>query len=477
LALFVTTNTLAQAEDPAPAAKPPLAEEAPQATEGEIEALVEQLGNSDFRVREQATNQLEALGEKARRALEGAAKNSPSLETRWRAQQILRRLEGGGVSRLDPDVQSPPSAGPSPRGQPHPGQRPSTQLGELLRRFEEMQKEFDKAGGAGALRETLERLQKELEESGLLDRDGRGGRGGLNPFRPGTGMPDLFHSGDTVEVEGLKLTKHWWRGVVTLEVAGKTPTDPATTYTGTTLEEILARNPELANHPGMAELKRKGADPFESAREALRKLREQGKRDGSGWRSQMRSGAGVSIRQSPGEVTVKITETDENGELQEKEYTGTSLEELKKQHPELAEKLDGMGGLRIHVGPPQILRPGQGLRDMLERFRRPVTPTPPSEAKHKGKARFGIGFARPELALAMHLGLDEGQGALVREVLPGSIAEGMGLERHDIIVRVGEWEVRDLKVLHEKLVHAADHPAEPFVLEVIRRGTRLELTR
>ncbi len=480
LALFLATSTLARAEDPAPVAKPPVAEEAPQATEADIEALVEQLGNDDFRVREQATAQLQGLGAKARAALERAAKKSPSLETRWSAQQLLRRLAGGGVTRLDPDVQPPAAGSPggdANRGQRNPGQRPSSQLGELLRRFEEMQREFDEAGGADALRETMELLEKQLRESGLLGRGGRGGRSGINPFAPGTRMPDMFRSGDTVEVDGLKLTKHWWRGIVTLEVAGKTKTDPATTYTGPTLDEILKRNPALTQHPGMTQLKSKGEDPFASAREALRMLRKQNPGGMPFRRSPMRSGNGVSISQTPDGVTVKISEMDENGKLQEKEYTGASLEELRKEHPELAKKLEGVSALRIHVGPPQILRRGQGLRELLERFKRPVTPTPPREAKYRSGARFGIGFARPELALAMHLGLPEGQGALVREVIPGSLAEGLDLRRHDIIVRVGEWDVADLKLLHEKLIHAADHPHDPLELEIIRRGERQVLTR
>ena len=474
LALFVASSALARAEDPAPAAKPPVAEEAPQATEADIEVLVEQLGNSDFRVREQAGAQLEKLGEKARGALERAAKKSPSLETRWRAQQILRRLEGGGVTRLDPDVPTPAAPG----GEAGRQRRPSTQLGELLRRLEEVQRDFEEEGGADALHEQLKRLEKQLKESGLIL---RGGLGGQSPFGPGRRLPDVFRSADTLEVEGLKLTKNWWRGTVTLEVAGKTPTDPSTTYTGPSLEEILRRNPALRQHPGMTQLKRRGEDPFATSREALRKLRgwhEQMNRVGrSGWRSHVSSGSGVAVIQTPDGVTVKITETDEAGKSQTKEYSGKSIEEIKEQHPEIADKLASVGTFKIHVGPAEILRPGQSLRDLLERFRRPVTPTPPSRAQRKDQARFGIGYDRPELALAMHLGLAENSGALVREVLPGSMAEALGLRRHDIIVRVGEWPVSDLKVLHEKLVHAADHPAEPLELEILRRGETQVLTR
>ena len=41
-------------------------------------------------------------------------------------------------------------------------------------------------------------------------------------------------------------------------------------------------------------------------------------------------------------------------------------EEIKAQHPEIAEQLSGASGMRIHVGPARILRPGQSMRDMLE---------------------------------------------------------------------------------------------------------------
>src|SRR5439155_24199602 len=68
-----------------------------------IERLIKQLDNHDFRKREAASKELEAIGEPALDALRKAAVAGATLETRRRAEQIiqsflarlqLRRFEG-----------------------------------------------------------------------------------------------------------------------------------------------------------------------------------------------------------------------------------------------------------------------------------------------------------------------------------------------------------------------------------------------
>src|SRR5437764_3787639 len=58
----------------------------------EIARLVKQLGSSDFRAREAARKQLEAIGEPARDALRKVAASSADLETKRRASAILQTL-------------------------------------------------------------------------------------------------------------------------------------------------------------------------------------------------------------------------------------------------------------------------------------------------------------------------------------------------------------------------------------------------
>jgi hypothetical protein len=57
--------------------------------------LVAQLDDDDFARREQASRELERLGEAAEAALRQALRGRPSAELRLRAQRLLRRLEKG----------------------------------------------------------------------------------------------------------------------------------------------------------------------------------------------------------------------------------------------------------------------------------------------------------------------------------------------------------------------------------------------
>src|SRR5688572_7708615 len=79
-----------------------VADDAPGAsTSDSVSALIERLGSDDFRVREQASRELAAMGASARPALEKAMKESESLEVRWRAEQLLRRIDRQGERRLE----------------------------------------------------------------------------------------------------------------------------------------------------------------------------------------------------------------------------------------------------------------------------------------------------------------------------------------------------------------------------------------
>ena len=61
-------------------------------TEKEIQRLIEQLGSSRFREREQATQYLFEIGKPALPSLKEAAK-SPDAEVRGRAQRLVERID------------------------------------------------------------------------------------------------------------------------------------------------------------------------------------------------------------------------------------------------------------------------------------------------------------------------------------------------------------------------------------------------
>jgi hypothetical protein len=110
-------------------------------------ALVQKLGDKEYKVRRDAYRQLEKLGASARPALEEAAK-SDDAEVRWNASRLLDRLDGqsGGLKeRADSsDSDDTPRAGRAGRGN-FPRDL-ETQMRELEERLRDFEKEFQRDG-------------------------------------------------------------------------------------------------------------------------------------------------------------------------------------------------------------------------------------------------------------------------------------------------------------------------------------------
>lgn len=68
----------------------------------EVRAPLRRLGHRSFAVREKAQAQLRALGRRAEPALRRAARSSPDLEVRRRAQGLLARLEAEATESFAP---------------------------------------------------------------------------------------------------------------------------------------------------------------------------------------------------------------------------------------------------------------------------------------------------------------------------------------------------------------------------------------
>lgn len=63
-----------------------------------IERLIGNLDNGRYQIREQASKELEALGEDAEPLLQKALARNPSLEVRRRLEALQERLEGASLS-------------------------------------------------------------------------------------------------------------------------------------------------------------------------------------------------------------------------------------------------------------------------------------------------------------------------------------------------------------------------------------------
>ena len=459
------------ADDPAP--QGPAAPTLTAEEQTRVRHLIDDLGSDDFRIREAATKALTEFGEKARAALVEAQKND-NAEVRFRAEQLVRRLDGRNRNRR---LDAPDAPGGAPGGA---GQPPAGPGGGWWGPF----------GGNGQdesrLGEEIRRRMKEWEEemNGLLGQ----GRG----LWPQLGMGRALR----LAVDGTEYVERG--GKATLTIVEKDADGKATAkhaYEGKDLDDILAKNPELKDKPGVASL----VEQVKKAHEARGKMPGlfgglvPGQGPGFSYSTQTN---GVQVEQTPGHVKVTITENGADGKPETKTYEGTDLEALKAEHPELKDKLGGIR-LKVHVGP---MGPGSGfgfgdspfgkdsplgddwtklpeLKGLLEGDDEGSETGEMGDAGSLGPKTgpFGLQLGLVDEALRAQTGLEAGSGVLVRLVRPDSPAAKMGLQAFDVITaingaRVGTSEhvrnlIRDVK------------PDAALSIDVLRGGKATTLKR
>lgn len=206
------------------------------------------------------------------------------------------------------------------------------------------------------------------------------------------------------------------------------------------------------------------------------------------FRSDGEGSAGYELKvDADGRVTAKVTR-EQDGERTEETIESESLEQFEADHPEVAAAL-GLGGQGKFLQPfegPFFGGPGGafGLR-LGPGLQLPMRPTLPpsgqawpggSALRQVGGPRLGVQVAPIEAGdpLRAHVALDPGTGLLIVEVVPGSLAEELGVRKNDILVEVGGAEVGGPSDVRAGL-EAADRDAIEVV--VIREGTRRVLRR
>lgn len=166
---------------------------------------------------------------------------------------------------------------------------------------------------------------------------------------------------------------------------------------------------------------------------------------------QMKAGAGASqgmtMQVGPdGSVRVEVEERGPDGKSEKKVYEAPDMESFQKQHPGVLRRNGFTFG--FPGGGLEIFR-GFGERGMPEPFDMPaprtwrprgvpapdavVEPTAPPAGK-----RLGVTI-RDEVPpdVREYLGLDDGVGLMVEGVQDGSLAQALGLQRGDIVTRLG----------------------------------------
>lgn len=214
----------------------------------------------------------------------------------------------------------------------------------------------------------------------------------------------------------------------------------------------------------------------------------------------------TELRVLPGKVKLKVTRMVD-GERVVKEYEGKSIEDLKKNHPELK---DVLGNFSVGVGrDPRKRVPGFDMerfwrdwgrdfdRDFwkdwqkdvekeAERLRRLTEEWKRQWDQAGGRGNFWFGrtpqntsrsvlgamAARPSRVLDAQLGL-RGRGLVMEDITHGSLAHRLGLERYDVLIQLNGKSIRSHTDVSVALKDRK--PGDPLTAKVIRKAAELEL--
>jgi hypothetical protein len=162
-----------------------------------------------------------------------------------------------------------------------------------------------------------------------------------------------------------------------------------------------------------------------------------------------------------GNYELEATKRGEDGQVVEKIKEQGTLKELQEKHPFLK------GAFTLQL-PPVAAPPVVAGRFLGRNWG--DRPFWTGERPDTGP-KVGLVVTPPPEELRFHLVLPEGAGLIVREVVPGSRAEEIGLRRFDILVKL-DGELID-SVAQVKKLHA-----KKGVLEIIRRSqpVKIDLT-
>lgn len=179
----------------------------------------------------------------------------------------------------------------------------------------------------------------------------------------------------------------------------------------------------------------------------------------------------MQMQVGPDGVSVRIKERNENGDVEEKTYEAEDMQSFRDKYPDVAERYFGSGGgLRWNFGGglPRAIDRLPALRGRLQP--RALPATPPMVTDDGPKLGVMVQDLSPDVGA--FLGLEEGQGLVVQEVLGDSLAESLELRAGDVVLKVNDRKVFGV----EDVAAALAEKAEKVTVEVNRRGQTLTLS-
>lgn len=430
------------ADDPAPRA--PLSEE----EQARVKQLIDNLGSDDFRIREAASKDLTEMGARVRPQLE-AAQKSTVAEVRFRVDQILRRLDGARRERRlgEGDPVAPRPEGTAP-GRGFSNDDYARLLKQLEERLHQIEEETNRGFGQGGFH---------------FDPNSLFGAGGFGPGLGGLAGRDWAASlrGGRFRAESADLRVTARSASLTLAEKAPDGSPVSVTYEAKTVDVLLAAHPELRDKPGVASV----VDQARKAQEERATLRGRlgGLTPPAGGRVEMRLND-LSVIVTPDHATVTLREPGPDGKPVEKTYEGKDLDEIKREHPELGDRL---GQFVFQMKPPVIV-PGLRAKDDDHED------DDGDEAKDLQTGPFGLALGRLDDSLRAKSGLAEGAGMVILAVRTGSEAAAAGLQVGDVVTAIDGAAVRADVGLSEAV--QAGRAKGSLTFEVLRAGHAQTLT-
>ena len=152
-------------------------------------------------------------------------------------------------------------------------------------------------------------------------------------------------------------------------------------------------------------------------------------------------GHSLQINIGPDGVSVEVTEQDEDGETETKTYEAPDLDTFREKYPDVAERyLDrGASPFRVQLGRPGLRMP-RGFRELMV----------------PGRTGVGVFELDDRPRLGVYVRETDDAGLEVERVVPGSLADRLGIEPDDVVLEVDGQAVSSPEDVREALEQAGD---------------------
>jgi hypothetical protein len=146
-----------------------------------------------------------------------------------------------------------------------------------------------------------------------------------------------------------------------------------------------------------------------------------------------------SLQVGPDGARLEVEE-DVDGKRETRTYSGESLEEILEANPELRDvvrvpRSDRFGRAWRLLQPLQPVQPVPPVQSD-ERWERPALPLMPGSPRGLRTDVLGVMVGAPDEDARERAGLAEGEGLAIESVLPGTIADALGIEPGDVLVTI-----------------------------------------